>query len=197
MKQAHRFSGPGKAYAGLTKLTKAGPQWTGVVRTVESALFEPLSWRKPQRVFVNSMSDLFHEDVRDDFIDAVFLTMREADRHTFQILTKRAGRMLAYMTSRADFNFLIQLDARATVTTPMATQIQTVAARLRSPPLMAPAERLARRVRREPALRGRADPAAAADAGGGAVHQRGAIARADRFVVCALAGVTAAIPRDR
>src|SRR3954469_23207830 len=59
MKQAHRFSGAGKAYAGLTKLTNAGPQWTGKIRTVESALLEPLSWRKPQRVFVNSMSDLF------------------------------------------------------------------------------------------------------------------------------------------
>ena len=65
MKQGHRFSAPGKAYAGLTKVTKAGPQWTGKVVTVEAALLEPLSWRKPQRVLVNSMSDLFHEDVPD------------------------------------------------------------------------------------------------------------------------------------
>lgn len=61
MKQAHRFSGEGRAYAGLTKLTAAGPQWTGKIQAVESALLEPLTWRKPARVFVNSMSDLFHE----------------------------------------------------------------------------------------------------------------------------------------
>jgi protein gp37 len=94
MKQAHRFSGPGKPYEGLTKLSaRSGPQWTGKVVTVESALLEPLSWRKPQRVFVNSMSDLFHEDVPDYFISEVFATMALAPRHTFQILTKRADRM--------------------------------------------------------------------------------------------------------
>jgi protein gp37 len=97
MKQAHRQSGPGRAYEGLTKMTKAGAQWTGVVRTVESALLEPLSWRKPQRVFVNSMSDLFHEDVPDVFIDRVFAVMAWCDRHTFQILTKRADRTRDYM----------------------------------------------------------------------------------------------------
>ncbi len=49
----------------------------------------PLSWRQPRMVFVNSMSDLFHELVPDSFIDSVFQTMRLAERHTFQILTKR------------------------------------------------------------------------------------------------------------
>lgn len=98
MKQAHRFSGEGKAYEGLTKLTKAGPQWTGKIRTVESALLEPLSWRKPALVFVNSMSDLFHEDVADEFIDKVFAVMALADRHTFQILTKRPERMRDYLS---------------------------------------------------------------------------------------------------
>jgi protein gp37 len=97
MKQAHRFSGAGKPYEGLTKQTKAGPQWTGVVRTVEDALIEPLSWRKPSRVFVNSMSDLFHEGVPVAFIDEVFDVMARTPRHTYQILTKRADRMLAYM----------------------------------------------------------------------------------------------------
>jgi protein gp37 len=98
MKQAHRFSGPGKAYEGLTTLTeRSGPQWTGKVATVEAALLEPLSWRKPAKVFVNSMSDLFHEDVPHQFIDRVFATMAKAPQHTFQILTKRADRMRAYM----------------------------------------------------------------------------------------------------
>jgi len=78
MKMAHRFSGDGKPYAGLTKQTKAGPQWTGKIATIESALLEPLSWRKPAKVFVNSMSDLFHEDVSEDFIAEVFGVMAVA-----------------------------------------------------------------------------------------------------------------------
>lgn len=101
MKQAHRFSGAGKAYEGLTKLTeRSGPQWTGKVVTVEDALLEPLAWRRPRRVFVNSMSDLFHESVPDEFIDRVFAVMALAKRHTFQILTKRAERMRDYLTKR-------------------------------------------------------------------------------------------------
>ena len=57
-------------------------------------LEQPLHWRKPQRIFVNSMSDLFHEDVPDEFIFQVFGVMFLAKQHTFQILTKRAERML-------------------------------------------------------------------------------------------------------
>ena len=65
MKQAHRFSGKGQPYEGLTKLTKKGrgAVWTGEVRFVEEMLELPLSWREPSRIFVNSMSDLFHEDL--------------------------------------------------------------------------------------------------------------------------------------
>ena len=98
MTQAHRFSGKGKAYEGLTKLTSAGPQWTGKIRLVEEALTEPRRWRKPSRVFVNSMSDLFHEDVPDAFIDQVFAVMACCPTHTFQVLTKRPGRMLKYLS---------------------------------------------------------------------------------------------------
>lgn len=58
----------------------------------------PLRWTKPRKVFVNSMSDLFHEDVPDAFIDQVFAVMALAKRHTFQVLTKRPERMLRYMT---------------------------------------------------------------------------------------------------
>ena len=99
MKQAHRFSGPGKAYAGLTKLTSAGPQWTGQVRLIKDALPEPLRWRTPSRVFVNSMSDLFHEDVPDEFIDQVFAVMALCPQHTFQVLTKRPERMRDYVNA--------------------------------------------------------------------------------------------------
>ncbi len=60
----------------------------------------PLAWKKPQKVFVNSMSDLFHKDVPDSFIDSVFRVMIEAERHTFQVLTKRAERQQKYMDDR-------------------------------------------------------------------------------------------------
>lgn len=55
----------------------------------------PRKWRQPRVVFVNSMSDLFHEDIPDDFIERVFATMRDCPQHTFQVLTKRADRLAA------------------------------------------------------------------------------------------------------
>jgi protein gp37 len=100
MKVAHRFSGPGKPYDGLTEIGPKGPRWNGKIRLVDDALTEPLHWRKPRRVFVNSMSDLFHEDVPDAFIDRVFAVMALAPQHTFQILTKRAERMRAYFAAK-------------------------------------------------------------------------------------------------
>jgi protein gp37 len=63
---------------------------------------KPLEWKKPQRVFVNSMSDLFHRDVPDDFIIAVFNVMRYASIHQFQVLTKRPER-LARLSPRLSF----------------------------------------------------------------------------------------------
>jgi len=105
MKQAHRFSGAGQAYDGLTKLTKGGPVWTGKVRLVPELLDWPLRWRgaqaaraegRPSRVFVNSMSDLFHDDVPDEFIAAVFGVMA-CSKHVFQILTKRPERMMRWL----------------------------------------------------------------------------------------------------
>ena len=63
------------------------------VRLHPERLEEPRKWRKPRRVFVNSMSDLFHEDVPDDFIAAIWMRMIVTPRHTYQILTKRPQRM--------------------------------------------------------------------------------------------------------
>jgi protein gp37 len=63
----------------------------------EDRLDAPLHWRKPRRVFVNSMSDLFHEDVPDEFILLVFGVMSKCPQHTFQILTKRSERMAHFM----------------------------------------------------------------------------------------------------
>lgn len=97
MRQAHRFAGPGQPYEGLTDLGPDGPRWTGEVRLIWDRLDEPYALRVPQRIFVNSMSDLFHRDVPFDFLSAVFDVCYHASRHTFQILTKRPQRLLEYI----------------------------------------------------------------------------------------------------
>jgi protein gp37 len=63
-------------------------------------LGQPLQWRQPRRIFVNSMSDLFHKDVPKVFIDSVFDTMEAADWHTFQVLTKRSSLLVRYLRGR-------------------------------------------------------------------------------------------------
>jgi protein gp37 len=63
-------------------------------------LSQPLSWRQPRRIFVNSMSDLFHKEVPRSFIDSIFDTMEAADWHTFQVLTKRSSLMVRYLRNR-------------------------------------------------------------------------------------------------
>lgn len=99
-RQAVRFPW-GAPYA---KSTTAGPRWTGRVEMIPSKLDEPLRWLdaraklgRPLRVFVNSMSDLFHEALPDEAIDRVFAVMGTNGRHhVFQVLTKRPERMRAY-----------------------------------------------------------------------------------------------------
>ena len=123
MGQAHRFDGQSVGYDGTTKrvggrtvLRKqrhlpdgimgerktvgARTVWTGQVNLLYERLREPLHWRKPCRVFVNSMSDLFHEEVPDSYIDSVFATMEQAHWHQYQVLTKRSQRMRDYVTAR-------------------------------------------------------------------------------------------------
>lgn len=97
MGQARRFDHPGGPYEGLTRSGTRGVDWSGRVRLVPQVLKAPFRWRKPRRVFVNSMSDLFHTMVPDLFIDRVFAVMMIADRHHFQVLTKRPDRMLSYV----------------------------------------------------------------------------------------------------
>lgn len=60
-------------------------------------LDQPLRWKRPRRIFVNSLSDLFHADVPDEYIDKVFMVMCEASQHTFQVLTKRPERMRRFV----------------------------------------------------------------------------------------------------
>jgi protein gp37 len=88
---------PGSPFAGFVTKVNGHASWTGKVELVESMLDTPLHWRKPCRVFVNSMSDLFHEALPDEAIDRVFAVMALARHHSFQILTKRAARMDAYV----------------------------------------------------------------------------------------------------
>lgn len=95
---AGRFSEPGMPYEGLITKTPKGPTWNGTIKLVPEKLKEPLRWQRPRRVFVNSMSDLFHENVPDDYIHRIFMIMALCPQHTFQVLTKRAERMLKYIT---------------------------------------------------------------------------------------------------
>lgn len=84
-------------YEGTTQPSKAGPVWTGKVALAsEDTLTQPLRWKRPHRIFVNSMGDLFHESVPDAWIDRVFAVMALAPQHTFQVLTKRSARMRVY-----------------------------------------------------------------------------------------------------
>lgn len=92
-RQANRFKGPGKAYEGLIKLVGGKPRWSGETKFAVEHLADPLRWKKPRRIFVDSMSDLFYEGFTNEQIAAVFGVMAACPQHTFQVLTKRARRM--------------------------------------------------------------------------------------------------------
>lgn len=87
---AHRAMQP--AHVGLTQKTERGIDWTGEVRKLPDRLETPLHWRRPRRVFVDSMSDLFHPSISLEFIADVWDVMARCPQHTFQILTKRPQR---------------------------------------------------------------------------------------------------------
>ena len=95
-RQAIRHAGPGGSYEGLVKSTANGPRWTGEISFHEDILLAPLKRKTPTKYFVNSMSDLFYEDVTDEMLDKAFAVMALCPQHTFQILTKRPERMKAY-----------------------------------------------------------------------------------------------------
>lgn len=94
-----RAQGHTSPYEQVVRLDEAGnprPLWNGRVVTVPEKLAEPLRWRQPATVFVNSMSDAFHKDVPDEFIAALFGVMAACPHHTFILLTKRAERMFRW-----------------------------------------------------------------------------------------------------
>ncbi len=123
-RQAHRFSGAGQPYEGLTQIVNGHPGWTGKVALAEKHLLDPLKWKpvrtqtetdemagcystRPRRIFVNSMSDLFHPNVPDEWIDRIFAVMAMCPQHTFQVLTKRPERMQAYCTDDSSIRRVI------------------------------------------------------------------------------------------
>ena len=88
----HRQMSP--QHVGLTVKPEGAPtDWTGEVRQVPHKLAEPLRWRKPAMVFINSLSDVFHAKVPDEYVARIFATMALTPQHTYQLLTKRPQRM--------------------------------------------------------------------------------------------------------
>lgn len=86
------------AFAGLTERVDGRRDWTGQVNLLEARLAEPLKVRKPTHWFVNSLSDLFHEGVPDEFVARVFAVMAASPQHTYRVLTKRHGRMRSLLS---------------------------------------------------------------------------------------------------
>jgi protein gp37 len=106
MRMAGRLEAMGlPKYCGTTRRSGGRSVWTGQVVVDDEALSIPAQWRKPKRIFVNSMSDLFQDSVPIEFIGKVWRAMEAANWHTYQILTKRPERMRALL-SGGDFKVL-------------------------------------------------------------------------------------------
>jgi len=90
-------------YDGLTRRSGKRSIWNGIIREDSAALEVPQRWKKPRKIFVNSMSDLFHPRVRDAFIIDVWNVMRATPRHHYQILTKRPERMAEMVSSKIGY----------------------------------------------------------------------------------------------
>lgn len=97
MRLARRLEAMGqKKYAGTTRVTGGRAKWNGKIVLDEAALEIPLKWKSSKIIFVNSMSDLFHEKIPLEYIARVFRVMQDARHHTFQVLTKRAERLAEF-----------------------------------------------------------------------------------------------------
>lgn len=95
MRLAHRLEAIGQSkYVGTTRISAGRPKWNGHINLDWPNLDLPKRWKQPRTIFVNSMSDLFHESIPEEFIQRVFTTMVETPQHTYQLLTKRAERLL-------------------------------------------------------------------------------------------------------
>lgn len=119
---AHRFNGLGQPYEGLTRMVNGRPTWNGKITLAEHLLAAPLKWRKPSRIFVNSMSDLFHSGVPDGYIHRVFAIMALCPQHQFQVLTKRPERMKKLL-SRHDAPLFIWREMNSIMNAPQITAL--------------------------------------------------------------------------
>ena len=94
MRMAARLARMGQEkYQGTTRISGGRAKWTGKIKLDVSSLDLPRRWKRGRLIFVNSMSDLFHDSVPVDYITRVFTVMAETPQHTYQILTKRAERL--------------------------------------------------------------------------------------------------------
>ena len=101
MRMAARLQAMGHSkYDGTTRKSGNRTVWTGRVNTDPSTLHDPVNWKRGKRIFVNSMSDLFHDDVSTRFIQSVWATMAKCPHHQFQVLTKRPERMAAMFAAK-------------------------------------------------------------------------------------------------
>lgn len=87
------------AYAGVVEHTGTRLDWTGQVNILPDRLGQPLKWRDPRMIFIDSMSDLFHSAIPDEYIARVFAMMARTPRHLYLILTKRHARMRSLLNS--------------------------------------------------------------------------------------------------
>lgn len=86
------------SYKAVAVMTPDGPRWTGTVILDHAKLLQPLRWKRPRRIFVNGMSDLFIDHLANDQIDQVVAVMAMTPQHTYQVLTKRPKRMAEYLS---------------------------------------------------------------------------------------------------
>ena len=94
MRMAQRLEAMGmEKYFGMTRISGGRAKWNGSIRIDENAVDIPRKWKSGRMIFVNSMSDLFHEEVPVQFVKRIFRLMSETPHHTYQILTKRAERL--------------------------------------------------------------------------------------------------------
>jgi protein gp37 len=108
IREAHRHDHEGGPYEGLTVVRNDRVDWNSKVMLVEKDLLKPIFWQKPRKIFVASMSDPFHHNVPDEYLDRMFAVMALSPQHVFQLLTKRPERMLEYFadiggTTRANW----------------------------------------------------------------------------------------------
>jgi protein gp37 len=98
IEMARRLDAMGlEKYRNLTRKSGKRTVWNGIVREDPATLEIPFRWKRPKKIFVNSMSDLFHQRVSDSFLQAVWSVMAKTPRHHYQILTKRPDRMADFV----------------------------------------------------------------------------------------------------